>query len=474
MERKHFVSVIVVNYNGRKLLDECLRSLRKIDYPKHMYEVIMVDNNSSDDSVSFVHHNFPEVYLVRNEKNLGFVGGNRVGLTYANGEYIVLLNTDTKVDPRWLSELVRAAENPKVGIVNSKLFYATPFLELTLRSTTIERSEMDGSGNFSPLGILLEDILCARPDLTEQVWYADGFYKRESNEFLCRWTKGEAKILVPYDQYLEQNQYKITVRGPLVEKRSGAQFSLWLGKQKLEEGTLTANQIKQFTLTIEPKTASKKLTWLVQNAGNVVFSDGYGRDRGSVIWRDRNETKEFYERDSEYFDRPTQLLAFCGASCLIKRKVIEDVGFFDEKYYMYYEDLDVSLKSWLAGWNIVYEPKSIVYHKHKASTNSIKGAFMLQHVEKNHLYFLLTYFPIKTVLHEFMLLLFRLLINYVYMVVYIFRNNLPKYELLLQRHDARKKAVFDFIQNIPYFLSKRGLVKYKRPNAHRLLAERMY
>lgn len=474
MERKHFVSIIVVNYNGRKLLEECLRALRKIDYPKQMYEVIMVDNNSSDDSVSFVHHNFPEVYLVRNEKNLGFVGGNKVGLTYANGEYIVLLNTDTKVDTHWLDALVSTAQSPDVGIVNSKLYYAVPFLELTLRSTTIERTQMDGSGNFSPVGILLEDILCVRPDLTNLVWYVEGFYKREVNEFLCRWTKGEAKILVPYDPHVEHNRYKITVRGPLVEKRSGAQFSLWLGKQRLEEGVLAPNQIKQFTLTIEPTTAAKKLTWLVQNAGNVVFGDGYGRDRGSVIWRDRKETKEFYERDSEYFNNQTRLLAFCGASCLIKRKVIEEVGFFDEKYYMYYEDLDLSLRAWLAGWNIVYEPKSIVYHKHKVSTNSIKGAFMLHQVEKNHMYFLLTFFPIKTVIRQFILLLFRLTVNYAHMVVYIFKNNLPKYELFFQRHEARKKAVYDFIQHIPYFISKRRHVSYKRPQGRRLLAQKMY
>lgn len=474
MSRTPFVSIIIVNYNGKHLLSDCLHSLTELDYPKDKYEVIVVDNNSNDDSAAFVHRNFPQFYLVRNQTNQGFVGGNNIGLHYANGEYIVLLNSDTTVDRTWLSEMVRAAYKPNVGIVNSKLYYAVPFLELTLSSSTIEKTDLDGSGNFSPLGVLLEDVICSRQELTDQVWYGNGFYRHLKQQIPCRWMREKATILVPFDQTLGNNNYRFTLHSPTGKKSQGASFSLSLGKTKLLEEELAGKQVRHFHIAISPKQASKHLMWLVQNAGNVVFSDGYGRDRGSLILRDGKETREFYERDSAYFQRPAQLLAFCGASCLIKRKVIDDIGFFDEKYYMYYEDLDLSLRAWLAGWDILYEPKSVVYHRHKASTNTIKGAFMLRHVEKNHLYFLLTYFPLPIFAIEFTLFILRLTMSYMQLIISNFRNNLPLYELMLQKYEARRQALKDMMTNSVYFLRKRHSIKFTRPEAKTRLWQMMY
>lgn len=114
------VSVIIVNYNGEKFLGSCLTSLN--DSGKTSKEIIFVDNASKDGSVDFVNKNFPEVKIVRNEKNLGFAGGNNIGLKEARGEYILLLNNDTRVEKNFLDIFLKAFEEiPNLGCVQPKI-----------------------------------------------------------------------------------------------------------------------------------------------------------------------------------------------------------------------------------------------------------------------------------------------------------------------------------------------------------------
>lgn len=104
-----YVSVLVLNYNGKHFLKECFSSLMSINYPKSKFEVIMVDNGSTDDSVKYVRTNFPNVRIILLNQNFGFGGGNNRGVKFARGNYIVFLNNDTKVTENWLSELVEAS-----------------------------------------------------------------------------------------------------------------------------------------------------------------------------------------------------------------------------------------------------------------------------------------------------------------------------------------------------------------------------
>jgi GT2 family glycosyltransferase len=99
-------SVILVNYNGKRFLADCLQALEHQSLPRHTFEVILVDNGSKDDSIPFLTQNFPWVRILPTGANLGFTGGNRFGVERARGEWIVLLNNDTVVDPRWLQELL--------------------------------------------------------------------------------------------------------------------------------------------------------------------------------------------------------------------------------------------------------------------------------------------------------------------------------------------------------------------------------
>jgi N-acetylglucosaminyl-diphospho-decaprenol L-rhamnosyltransferase len=119
-------SVIVLNYNGGRLLEECLRSLLDQEMDGG-FEVLVVDNQSSDGSPEVVRERFPEARLVRAGRNLGFAGGNNLGMAEARGRHVVLINNDARARPGWLAALVTAAESdPRVGAVTAKVLFAEP------------------------------------------------------------------------------------------------------------------------------------------------------------------------------------------------------------------------------------------------------------------------------------------------------------------------------------------------------------
>jgi GT2 family glycosyltransferase len=116
------VSIIIVNYNGREYLGECITSLQNQSYKN--FEIILVDNKSSDDSLDFVTKNFPNVQLIRNENNLGFAHGCNVGIGTARGDLICLFNQDAIADKEWLSILVYVLESSEnLGAVAGKILY---------------------------------------------------------------------------------------------------------------------------------------------------------------------------------------------------------------------------------------------------------------------------------------------------------------------------------------------------------------
>jgi GT2 family glycosyltransferase len=114
------ISVVVLNWNGAQVLEGCLQSLREQTY--HPLEIIIVDNASTDHSTGLVRERFPEYKLIINEKNLGFGGGNNVGICASQGKYIMMLNNDTRLDPKCVEELKRSIEKDKsYGACASKI-----------------------------------------------------------------------------------------------------------------------------------------------------------------------------------------------------------------------------------------------------------------------------------------------------------------------------------------------------------------
>lgn len=112
------VMLVVINYNQKEWLVNCLPSLKKTDYPD--FKVVVIDNASKDGSIQFIKDNFSDIEIIGNRKNIGFGGAVNLAINIAierTAKYVVILNPDIKVSPDWLDELVKVAEgNADVGI----------------------------------------------------------------------------------------------------------------------------------------------------------------------------------------------------------------------------------------------------------------------------------------------------------------------------------------------------------------------
>lgn len=147
------VSVITVNYDQPEVTCELLRSLNEITYPS--IEIIVVDNASPTRSPDMITKRFPEVKLIISKKNLGFAGGNNLGILEAKGSYLLLINNDTEVEPGFLEPLVQKLElDPTIGAVSPKIRYFyqkdtlqfagfTPMNPVTIRNEGIGFNEKD-------------------------------------------------------------------------------------------------------------------------------------------------------------------------------------------------------------------------------------------------------------------------------------------------------------------------------------------
>jgi GT2 family glycosyltransferase len=122
-ENNPLISIVILNYNAGDLLIDCVDSIQKSNYKN--YEIIVVDNISKDKSHKKCKEKFPNIKLIENSENLGYCEGNNVGLRVTNGEFVVILNPDTIVDPSWLSELLQAYRKNGDGIYQPKFLATT-------------------------------------------------------------------------------------------------------------------------------------------------------------------------------------------------------------------------------------------------------------------------------------------------------------------------------------------------------------
>ncbi len=121
MAEKVDLSVIILNYNTKDLLESCLKKIKKAEKNGYLYETIVVDNASTDGSPKMIKKNFPWVKLIESKKNLGFAGGNNLGLKKAKGKYILFLNSDTEIKPEALKKMIKfMGSDPEIGAATPK------------------------------------------------------------------------------------------------------------------------------------------------------------------------------------------------------------------------------------------------------------------------------------------------------------------------------------------------------------------
>ena len=114
------IAIVITNWNGQQYLEPCLRSIFAQDFRD--FEVLLVDNASTDDSVEFVRRHYPQVRLLQNEKNVGLCAANNRGIQATDAEFVLILNNDTELEPDCLGELIRVIiQNPKIGMAATKM-----------------------------------------------------------------------------------------------------------------------------------------------------------------------------------------------------------------------------------------------------------------------------------------------------------------------------------------------------------------
>lgn len=112
------ISVIIVNWNGLTWIEKCLGSLLAQTYQQ--YEIIIVDNGSSDGSVDFINTRYPTVKVVVSSTNIGFAGGNNLGIKQAKGEFILLINNDTWVEETFIEDLIFEFLERKLDVIGPR------------------------------------------------------------------------------------------------------------------------------------------------------------------------------------------------------------------------------------------------------------------------------------------------------------------------------------------------------------------
>ena len=147
------VSIITINYNQTQVTCELLQSLKALTYPN--YEVIVVDNASTENPEQIIKQQFPNVQVIVSTTNLGFSGGNNLGMTHAKGDYFFLVNNDTELTPNCIEQLLAMYQKiPNLGIVCPKIRYFeaaqpiqyvgyTKLNPITARNHTIGQYEPD-------------------------------------------------------------------------------------------------------------------------------------------------------------------------------------------------------------------------------------------------------------------------------------------------------------------------------------------
>jgi GT2 family glycosyltransferase len=188
------VCVIILNFNGRQHLEYCLPSIVATQY--HPFKIILVDNGSSDDSIDYIQENFPQISLIESPTNLGWSGGNNLGIALAielGARYIALANNDIRVDSRWIDVAVRAAENDsRIGIIGFDIIEARDG-----HSSDFERAVKDWHGLKMTSGVVNGMAMFVRAELFKQIGkFDEGFFAyAEDNDLVIRSQKAGYKIV---------------------------------------------------------------------------------------------------------------------------------------------------------------------------------------------------------------------------------------------------------------------------------------
>ncbi len=391
------VVVVVVNWNGKHLLGDCLQSLSKQDYPEDRYQVIVVDNGSTDGSTEWMRRHYPSVRVIDAGSNLGFAAANNLAIAQSDSDYVALLNNDAAAESPWLTELVSVAEaDPRVGAVNAKIWLTDNRLPIALVT----------SGCFVPgahdprrlaAKVAVEALAGGSSARIEFTQGAFGLEHDPHGSF--RWVSPSAEIRVPIHD-VNAGEVSLSMLPAPYPGVAPPRITFAVGGKTVSESAVPGDHAIDIKIPFVPEDTRP----VIQNAGSIVLPDGAGSDRGTVIVGG----EAYYDLDRGQYDAIEEVPAFCGAACLLRRAALEDVGVFDGGFFMYYEDTDLSLRLRKAGWRVLYAPSAHVRHTHSATSVEWSPMFCY-FTERNRLLMLIKNEPARVALREWAIYTKRLL-----------------------------------------------------------------
>lgn len=292
-------SILIVNWNGENNIEECLISISKQNYKN--FEVIVIDNASTDNSLLIIERKFGFVKLIKNQTNIGFAKANNIGLEYSKGKYIVTLNNDLIIDELWLEKMVGCLNKyPEIGLCACKM---------------------------------------------------KSYYRRD------------------------------------IIDRAGDYYTI---------------------------------------AGTGVM---YGNN----------------EKDGKKFDEKKYIFGACAGAAIYRKSMLKEIGFFDEDFFLLYEDIDLSFRAQLHGYKCLYIPDAIAYHKCGDSIKKVNKKAMYFGY-RNIEYAYIKNFPTKLI---FFYLIFHLIYD-ILSFIYSFLTFSPHIFI---------KAKFDVLLNKDSLINKRKKIQ---------------
>ncbi len=367
------VRVVVLNYNGGDMTLACLERLLETEWPPERLQIVLVDNASSDRVPAEVQRRMPRVSIIESPVNRGFAGGCNLGLTDLAGvAFVALVNNDVLVEPDWLAPLVRTLESdPALGAACPRILFMHRYLDLTITAPTMRR----GWGDHRELGVRVGGLRIGDEDRWSEVQFVEGFWGREyapEGGYDFQWTSGRAILRVPIpggSDVPSSCELLLAADGPV--------------GVTLEAGSEPARHI----VGTEPSWYGVEIDGepfaVINNVGSILTADLHGADRG------------YLEPAEGRYGAEEDVFGWCGAAVLLSSRYLQQVGCFDERFFLYYEDLELSWRGHEHGWRYRYVPTSSVSHRHSATT--VEGSTLSEHYNlRNRLLTIIRHAPLRT------------------------------------------------------------------------------
>jgi GT2 family glycosyltransferase len=361
------VRLVVLNYNGGDLLERCVDHLEGLGWPADRLDLVVVDNASTDGSAERVGAH-PRVEVRRSQENLGFPGNNLALRDLDGIDFVGLINNDAFVEPGYLEPLVEALlADEQLGAVCPKIVLAPRFGEVSVTSP-----RWSVPGDPRSLGVRVSGVEVAGTARWRDAHLVDGFHAEEQSDEVgtFRWTDGAARLGAPTEG--GDTCARLLLSAPTTVTATVATAA---ATRSVEVGPTP--------VWVDVELGEDRYD-VINNVGSRVARGGYGGDRG------------FLERDTGQYEAPVDVFAWCGAGVLFRPAYLADVGLFDERFFMYYEDTDLSWRGRSKGWRYRYIPGAHLRHVHAAT--SVEGSPMFNHfVQRNRLVMLTKNAPVPYV-----------------------------------------------------------------------------